>query len=46
MALYQDGTLTALSEEWLGADYFATAEDTGSLFDYDGYTADDADWYQ
>ena len=44
--LYKDGTLKALSEEWLGADYFATAQETGSLFDYEGYTADNADWYK
>lgn len=43
--LYKDGTLKSLSEEWLGSDYFAVAERTGSLFDYDGYTADQADWY-
>lgn len=43
--LYADGTLKALSEEWLGKDYFKTAEETGSLFDYAGYTADKAEWY-
>jgi L-cystine transport system substrate-binding protein len=43
--LYEDGTLSSLSEEYLGKDYFQTAEDTGSLFDYEGYTADQADWY-
>ena len=44
--LYKDGTLQALSEEVLGADYFAVAEETGSLFDYEGYTADNAEWYK
>lgn len=44
--LYEDGTLKALSEKWLGADYFKTAEETGSLFDYAGYTKDKADWYE
>lgn len=44
--LYKDGTLQALSEEWLGTDYFATAEATDSLFDYENYTADNADWYK
>ncbi len=43
--LYENGTLAALSEEWLGNDYFAVAGDTGSLFDYAGYTSDQADWY-
>lgn len=44
--LYKDGTLKKLSEEWLGSDYFATAEATGTLFDYEGYSADKADWYK
>jgi L-cystine transport system substrate-binding protein len=44
--LYNDGTLASLSEKYLGQDYFKTAEDTGSLFDYAGYTADNADWYE
>ncbi len=44
--LYQDGTLQKLSEEYLGDDYFKVAEDTGSLFDYEGYTADNAEWYE
>ena len=43
--LYKDGTLQQLSEKDLGGDYFAVAKDTGSLFDYEGYTADQADWY-
>ncbi len=43
--LYKDGTLKALSKEWLGSDYFAVAESTGSLFDYSGYTSEQADWY-
>lgn len=43
--LYKDGTLQELSEKWLGADYFKTAEDTDSLFDYEGYSKDQADWY-
>lgn len=46
VALYQDGTLQKLSEEYLGDDYFKVAEDTGSLFDYEGYTADNAGWYE
>jgi L-cystine transport system substrate-binding protein len=44
--LYEDGTLQKLSEEYLGDDYFAVAKDTGSLFDYEGYTADNANWYE
>lgn len=44
--LYKDGTLKKLSEEYLGADYFETAKDTDSLFDYDGYTAENANWYE
>lgn len=44
--LYADGTLQALSEEWLGEDYFKVAEETGSLFDYAGYTKDNANWYE
>lgn len=43
--LYKDGTLKKLSEEWLGKDYIQTAKDTGSLFDYEGYTKDNAEWY-
>lgn len=43
--LYTDGTLASLSESILGKDYCAVAEGTGSLFDYEGYTADKADWY-
>ena len=43
--LYKDGTLKSLSEKYLGSDYFAVAKDTGALFDYEGYTADKADWY-
>lgn len=43
--LYADGTLQALSEKWLGKDYFEVAENTDSLFDYSSYTADKADWY-
>lgn len=43
--LYADGTLTELSEKWLGKDYFRVAEDTNSLFDYANYSADQADWY-
>lgn len=46
VSFYQDGTLQKLSEEYLGNDYFKVAEDTGSLFDYDGYTADNASWYE
>lgn len=44
--LYKDGTLSALSNEWLGNDYFEVAKDTGSLFDYEGYTKDNATWYE
>ncbi len=44
--LYKDGTLKELSEKWLGKDYLQTAKDTGSLFDYEGYTSDKADWYK
>lgn len=44
--LYADGTLKALSEKWLGKDYFAVAEETGSLYDYAGYTSDKASWYE
>ena len=44
--LYKDGTLKKLSEEYLGADYFETAKDMDSLFDYDGYTAENANWYE
>lgn len=44
--LYKDGTLKELSEKWLGADYFETAKETGSLFDYEGYTPDKAEWYK
>ncbi len=44
--LYKDGTLKKLSEEWLGKDYFEIASDTGSLFDYEGYSAEKADWYK
>ena len=43
--LYKDGTLQALSTKWLGADYFKTAQDTDSIFDYADYNADQADWY-
>ena len=43
--LYKDGTLQKLSTKWLGKDYLKTAQDTGSLFDYDGYSSDKADWY-
>ena len=44
--LYSDGTLQKLSQKWLGADYFQTAKDTNSLFDYAGYSKDKADWYK
>jgi L-cystine transport system substrate-binding protein len=44
--LYKNGTLSGLSEKYLGQDYFQTAKNTGSLFDYDGYSADQADWYE
>ena len=43
--LYENGTLAELSQKWLGDDYFKVAEDTGTLFDYAGYTSDQADWY-
>ncbi|MDD6428242.1 MAG: transporter substrate-binding domain-containing protein [Lachnospiraceae bacterium] len=43
--LYKDGTLKNLSDKWLGKDYIQVAKDTGSLFDYDGYSKDKADWY-
>ncbi|MCR5784577.1 MAG: transporter substrate-binding domain-containing protein [Eubacterium sp.] len=46
VSLYLDGTLSELSTKWLGSDYFETAEETGSLFDYAGYTSDDAEWYK
>lgn len=45
-ALYVDGTLKTLSEKWLGEDYFKVAEETGSLFDYEGYSAEQAEWYK
>lgn len=44
--LYKDGTLQKLSTKWLGADYFKTAEDTKSMFDYSGYSKEKADWYK
>lgn len=40
--MYKDGTLKELSEKWLGKDYIKVAKDTGSLFDYDSYTKDQA----
>lgn len=42
VSMYKDGTLKELSEKWLGDDYVKVAEDTGSLFDYDSYTEDQA----
>mgnify|MGYP004499578081 CR=1 FL=1 len=44
--LYKDGTLQKLSEKYLGSDYFAVAKGTDSLFDYENYTADKANWYE
>lgn len=43
--LYDSGKLKELSEKDLGDDYFAVADTTGSLYDYDSYTEDQADWY-
>ncbi|SFR55647.1 ABC transporter substrate-binding protein [Anaeromicropila populeti] len=37
VTLYQDGTLSELSKEWLGMDCFQVAEETGALYDYDSY---------